>query len=122
MLFNRRIAERWPSGLRRRFAKPLYGQKLYPGFESLPLRQFPRLPALFSHRIAPALRVHNFVARTAPLILEEEFRGQLNQTGWIGADHLAEGGTADIAVDRLRSEELRVVEDIEAFQAELERL
>jgi hypothetical protein len=32
-------AERWPSGLRRRFAKPLYGQKLYPGFESLPLRQ-----------------------------------------------------------------------------------
>ena len=34
------IAERWPSGLRRRFAKPLYGQKLYPGFESLPLRQF----------------------------------------------------------------------------------
>ena len=37
---SRNLAERWPSGLRRRFAKPLYGQKLYPGFESLPLRQF----------------------------------------------------------------------------------
>ena len=46
LLFSRRIAERWPSGLRRRFAKPLYGQKLYPGFESLPLRQTSFLPRL----------------------------------------------------------------------------
>ena len=37
--YGTKRAERWPSGLRRRFAKPLYGQKLYPGFKSLPLRQ-----------------------------------------------------------------------------------
>ena len=35
-----RRAERWPSGLRQRFAKPSYGVNLYRGFESLPLRQF----------------------------------------------------------------------------------
>ena len=35
--------ERWPSGRRRRFAKPLYGQKPYRGFESLSLRHFPPL-------------------------------------------------------------------------------
>ena len=33
-------AERWPSGLRQRFAKPSYGVNLYRGFESPPLRQF----------------------------------------------------------------------------------
>lgn len=33
--------ERWLSGRKQRFAKPSYGQKLYRGFESLPLRQFP---------------------------------------------------------------------------------
>ena len=39
-------AERWPSGLRQRFAKPSYGVNLYRGFESPPLRQFfePRRP------------------------------------------------------------------------------
>ena len=30
--------EGWPSGLRRRFAKPLYGDKPYRGFESPSLR------------------------------------------------------------------------------------
>ncbi|MDF2940436.1 MAG: hypothetical protein K0R66_1078, partial [Gammaproteobacteria bacterium] len=30
--------ERWPSGRRRSPAKGVYGQKLYRGFESLPLR------------------------------------------------------------------------------------
>ena len=32
--------ERWLSGRKRRFAKPLYGQKPYRGFESPPLRHF----------------------------------------------------------------------------------
>ena len=45
-LFPPSVAERWPSGLRRRFAKPLYGQKLYPGFKSLPLRQTSQSQAL----------------------------------------------------------------------------
>ena len=45
------FGERWPSGLRRRFAKPLYGQKLYPGFKSLPLRQLPLSQALTSYWI-----------------------------------------------------------------------
>jgi hypothetical protein len=34
-----KILERWPRGLRRRFAKSLYGQNLYRGFESPPLRR-----------------------------------------------------------------------------------
>ena len=33
--------ERWPSGRRQPPAKRLYGQKPYPGFESLPLRHAP---------------------------------------------------------------------------------
>jgi hypothetical protein len=33
------LAERWLSGRKQRFAKPSYGQKLYRGFESPPLRQ-----------------------------------------------------------------------------------
>jgi hypothetical protein len=32
------LAERWLSGRKQRFAKPSYGQKLYRGFESPPLR------------------------------------------------------------------------------------
>jgi hypothetical protein len=44
--------EGWPSGWRRRFAKPLYGQKPYRGFESLFLRHpwwlhWPLLSAVF---------------------------------------------------------------------------
>ncbi len=41
------VAGRWPSGRRRRTANALYGQKLYRGFESLPLRSLisqPRFP------------------------------------------------------------------------------
>ncbi len=34
------FAERWLSGRKRRFAKPLYGQKPYRGFESPSLRHF----------------------------------------------------------------------------------
>ena len=37
--------ERWPSGLRQRFAKPSYGVNPYPGFESRPLRSPPCTPA-----------------------------------------------------------------------------
>ena len=55
-------------------------------------------------------------------ILEQEFRAQLHQAGRIGTDDLAEGGTADVAVDGLRSEELGVIENVESFQPKLERL
>ncbi len=44
------LQERWPSGRRRRTANALYGQKLYRGFESLPLRRLnyrPRFPPGF---------------------------------------------------------------------------
>ena len=40
----------------------------------------------------------------------------------IGADHLAKAGTANIAVDGLRSEELGMVEHVETFQPKLQRL
>src|SRR5579872_2034037 len=50
-LLNRITTERWPSGLRRRFAKPLYGQKLYLGFESLPLRQIQYLQYFARHEL-----------------------------------------------------------------------
>jgi hypothetical protein len=33
---------------------------------------------------------------------------------------LAEGGTADIAIDGLRSEQLSVVENVETFEPELQ--
>ena len=52
--------------------------------------------------------------------LEEELCPQLNQTWRTGADGLAKGGTADIAVNGLRPEELRVIENVERFEAELE--
>src|SRR5277367_4557331 len=53
---------------------------------------------------------------------EKELCAQLNQARWIGADDLAEGRTADIAVDGLRSEELRVIENVESLQPKLEGL
>ena len=39
-------AERWLSGRKRRIANAVYGQNLYLGFESRPLRQFSLIPAL----------------------------------------------------------------------------
>src|ERR1700683_3312659 len=45
--------------------------------------------------------------------LEDEFDGGLHQARTGGADYLAEGGAADVAVDRRGAEELRVVEDVE---------
>jgi hypothetical protein len=40
--------ERWLSGRKQRFAKPSYGQKLYRGFESPPLRHFSITSGRFS--------------------------------------------------------------------------
>ena len=51
--------------------------------------------------------------------LEEKFGAELKQARWCGADDVAEGGAVDISVDGLRSEELRVIEDVERFEAEL---
>ena len=39
VLYPSKCLELCCSASERRIAKPLYGQKLYPGFESLPLRQ-----------------------------------------------------------------------------------
>ena len=52
--------------------------------------------------------------------LEDEFDGGLHQARAGGADYLAEGGTADVAIDGCGAEELRVVEGVECFGAELE--
>ena len=52
-------AERWLSGRKRRFAKPLRALTVLPGFESLPLRQRSLRPAVFGvlhARPAPATR------------------------------------------------------------------
>ena len=52
--------------------------------------------------------------------LEEIFRAQLHKAGRIGADNLAEGGAADIAVNGLRPEKLGVIEHVERFDPKLE--
>ena len=56
------------------------------------------------------------------LTLEIEFRAELHEAWRTGADHLAKSRTADISPDGLRSEKLRVIEYIEAFETELQRL
>ena len=52
--------------------------------------------------------------------LESEFRSELNQPGRCGAHHLTEGPAADISIDGLRAKELRVIEHVERFEAELQ--
>src|SRR5437899_1660544 len=56
--------ERWLSGRKQRFAKPSYGQKLYRGFESPPLRQSFLLPLnpLELPRLQPVWRECNNLA------------------------------------------------------------
>src|SRR5271154_3986603 len=59
---------------------------------------------------------------TVPFGLEEEFGAELHEARGSCADNLAESGAVDVAVDGLRAEELRVVENIKGFDSELERL
>ena len=54
--------------------------------------------------------------------LKKEFRAQLHEARRIGVDHLAEIGTADVAVDGLRSEKLGVVENVKTLEPKLQRL
>src|SRR5579875_2499704 len=53
---------------------------------------------------------------------ELEFRRELNQPGRRGAHHLPEQRIVEVAIHRRRSEKLRVVEEVEGFHAELQRL
>ena len=46
----------------------------------------------------------------------------MNQAGWISTNDLTERRTANIAADRLGSEELGVVGNVEIFEPELKRL
>lgn len=48
--------------------------------------------------------------------LERELRACLRQSGRRRADYLAERGSADIAVDGLRSEELSMVQNVESLE------
>lgn len=57
-----------------------------------------------------------------PFVSEEEFGDELHQARWVGGDHVAEVGAADIAVDGGGAEELRVIEGVEGFDAELQGL
>src|ERR1700730_8808788 len=56
-----------------------------------------------------------------PILSEREFRGDLNESRWRGADNAAKGAAGDIAVDRSGAIELRVIEHIERFHAKLQR-
>ena len=56
------------------------------------------------------------------LPLEKELGAELNQARRSGADHFAESGAVDIAIDGLRSEKLGMIENVEAFEAKLQRL
>jgi hypothetical protein len=53
---------------------------------------------------------------------EVEFQRSLHNAGWRGADGVAKGAAAYVAVYGTRAVELGVVEDVEAFEAEEERL
>ena len=59
------VRERWPSGLRHRFAKPAYG-KPYRGFESLPLRQQQPLRSRWLRRAALGVREVRLRLRSLP--------------------------------------------------------
>ena len=54
--------------------------------------------------------------------LKKKLCAQLNQAWRVSANDLTERRTADIAVDGLGSEELRVVENVKTFEPELKRL
>src|SRR4029077_8185513 len=51
-----------------------------------------------------------------------ELQSRLHVTRWVGLGNAAEGSVADIAKIRVRGEEVRVVECIEHFDAELQPL
>src|SRR5271154_1495494 len=53
--------------------------------------------------------------------LKEEFCAELDKPRRVSAQKLAENRAVDIAVHGLGSEELRMVESVEAFDAELHR-
>ena len=55
------------------------------------------------------------------LALEKELCAELHEPRRRRADDLAERGTVDVSIDRLRPEELSVVEDVEALEAKLNR-
>src|SRR5215475_3341829 len=57
-----------------------------------------------------------------PASSEVKFRRELHKSGGCGLDHLPESRVADVAVDRVRSIELSVVEYVESLQPELDRL
>jgi hypothetical protein len=71
---------------------------------------WPSSPALFRRLPQPS--------RSRPRS-KNELRARLNQPWSRRAHHLSKRCAADIAVNGLRSEELRVIENIEAFQPEL---
>lgn len=56
-----------------------------------------------------------------PSALEEKFCAKLDEAGWRGADDIAESRAVNVAVNGLRAEELRMVERVEGFDAELQR-
>jgi hypothetical protein len=51
--------------------------------------------------------------------LEEELSSQLDQAGRVGIDDLSKCGAANIAIDGLRPEKLRMVENIKCFEPKL---
>ena len=69
----------------------------------------------------PTLPTRPFATDSNSLSLKEKFGAELNKPRRGGAQHLAERRAADISVNRLRSEELRVIEGVERFQAHLKR-
>ena len=58
--------------------------------------------------------------RCRSFALEEKLRAKLDEPRRIGAKNMAECIAADIAVDSLRTEELRVIENVKALEPELQ--
>jgi hypothetical protein len=87
----------------------------------LPERLVPIIRSSNERTAAHRVRTNDArLVRQRSNLLKKEFRAQLHKARRIGADDLAEGGTANIAVDGLGPEELSVIENVETLDAKLE--
>src|ERR1700689_3467629 len=65
-------------------------------------------------------RIRATAYTSATIASKRDLRAHLHQPGRHRANHLSKPPTADITVNCLRPEELRVVENVEAFEAKLQ--
>ena len=123
--------------VRRRIQNPAH-QLQQVGFDlSAELRRRPRWPAAAPYRVVPrparpggtrlarcterrTVGAGSVAIRASPASSERELGRQLDEARRRGGDDLAERRARDVAVDRAGAVELRVVEDVERLEPQLE--